>query len=452
MKKIYMFIAITSLILIMSLCPLHASAETFSGKCGGGCTWTLDTETGEMRISGRGKMNDYLSVPDTPWTSHRDKITSLVIEEGITGIGDNCFGGFQKIPEIRLPSSVAEIGNYAFLDCQGIKKLIIPESVKYIGSGAFYGCTNLAEVNLADSITVIRESTFEMCVNLSSITFPDSVKEIGARAFTRCHNLKSVSFGGGVERIGDYCFEMCDSLEEIIIPDQVTSMGVSVFYMCPKLSKAVLGSGLETVSRNLFTSSGLNKVVISEGTVVIDDYAFANCYRLTDIVFPKSLKSINFGAFINCIRTMRVKYLGCEEQWKKVNVVITEGNERVTFDKVKPLPHEMTELKPYNAEFHQYACVCDDAEYEPHEFNEILLYDDLQHAYTCKCGEIMYEEHIYNDDICISCEQTKPTRGITIVVFCVMCLVFAILIAVSVICKKVFSRNKGVCASVRRDF
>lgn len=82
-----------------------------SGTCGESLTWVLD-DSGVLTISGTGAMADYQS-GYTPWYSYRNQITSLVIEEGVTYIGDNAFNGVGLV-EITIPASVTGIGETVF--------------------------------------------------------------------------------------------------------------------------------------------------------------------------------------------------------------------------------------------------------------------------------------------------------------------------------------------------
>ena len=61
-----------------------------SGTCGENLSWVL-TEDGVLRISGNGAMPDYSTSSVAPWYSKRTKITSVVVEPGVTNVGDYAF-------------------------------------------------------------------------------------------------------------------------------------------------------------------------------------------------------------------------------------------------------------------------------------------------------------------------------------------------------------------------
>ena len=80
--------------------------------------------------------------------------------------------------------------------------VVIPDGVTGIGTSAFEGHTNLTSVTIPDGVTSIGVSAFFLCVALTSVTIPDSVTSIGDSAFWNCESLKSVTIGNGVTSIG----------------------------------------------------------------------------------------------------------------------------------------------------------------------------------------------------------------------------------------------------------
>jgi hypothetical protein len=91
-----------------------------------------------------------------------------------------------------IPSSIKEIGGWAFADCTSLTHIIIPDSVKWIGLLAFRGCTSLTSIVLSPSVTEIDDEAFLRCTSLASIVIPDSVEVFGDNAFRGCHNLTNI--------------------------------------------------------------------------------------------------------------------------------------------------------------------------------------------------------------------------------------------------------------------
>ena len=86
-----------------------------SGSCGSHATWTLDS-TGTLTISGRGAMKNY-SFSSAPWYSYHDWITAVVVEDGVTAIGEFAFYRFTALQSVTLSASVESVGSYAFYGC-----------------------------------------------------------------------------------------------------------------------------------------------------------------------------------------------------------------------------------------------------------------------------------------------------------------------------------------------
>lgn len=114
----------------------------------GNLTWDLDESTGVLTISGTGEMTNYTDSSQVPWYSYKESsIKSVVIEEGVTRIGTNCFRGCTLLQSVTMPNSVRTISYYSFLGCNALKSITIPKNVKNIDSYAFHTCTSLKSIS-----------------------------------------------------------------------------------------------------------------------------------------------------------------------------------------------------------------------------------------------------------------------------------------------------------------
>ena len=174
-----------------------------SGKCGDNVNYTLD-ENGVLTISGNGPMWDFevdvqTNICNTPWIDKCRTITSIVILNGLTTIGEFAFFDCIQLINVTIPDSMIKIGKWAFSHCANLKSVTIPSSVTEIERYAFSYCTALRRVTISEGVTEIEEGAFMHCLTLKSVNIPDSVNIIGSYAFCDCINLKSVSVPANAE-------------------------------------------------------------------------------------------------------------------------------------------------------------------------------------------------------------------------------------------------------------
>ena len=182
-----LFVLLFCGMLCLTSCKKNEPEPPLASGTTGDLNWTLSTD-GTLTISGKGEMPDY----DNPWLEYRSSITAVVIESGVTSIGNNAFSSCIGLTEITIPNSVKYIGDYAFANCFGLTSVTIQSSVTSIKVGTFYYCISLTSVTIPNSVTSIEIYAFFHCISLTSITIPDSVTRIGMSAFGGCSGLTEV--------------------------------------------------------------------------------------------------------------------------------------------------------------------------------------------------------------------------------------------------------------------
>ena len=133
-------------------------------------------------------------------------LKSVIILEGVTTIGKEAFKGFKALTSVTIPSTVKEIGDWAFMGCGSLVDVTIPEGVTTIGVGAFYDCYSLTSVTIPSTVKEIRLRTFKGCGSLVDVTISEGVTTIGAEAFYNCWSLTPVTIPSTVTEIGDWAF------------------------------------------------------------------------------------------------------------------------------------------------------------------------------------------------------------------------------------------------------
>ena len=149
------------------------SINSYGQSCpDGSISWILKDSI--LTISGTGNISNYLYDPsemkiNTSWDNYRRMVSKVVIESGITGIGDNAFRHFNRLSSITIPNSITCIGEFAFSDCVRLLSIDIPNSVTSIGDNAFYNCTGIVNVEIPNSIISLGDSIFAGCNNLTTM-------------------------------------------------------------------------------------------------------------------------------------------------------------------------------------------------------------------------------------------------------------------------------------------
>lgn len=186
--------------------PLCAKAQT-SGNCGpkdndgnftSSCTYTYDTNTQTLTISGTTMADFEYSAADTPWKSFNNK--NIVIEEGMTNVGNHAFM-YSYPQEVKLPETLTSIGVYAFHD-SNLKEIDLPKNLTTIGYSAFNG-GYIKTLVIPDGVTKLNENVFSSNP-IETLIIPEGVTEIDEYAFY-CDGCYSTASGRAMPLKDIYC-------------------------------------------------------------------------------------------------------------------------------------------------------------------------------------------------------------------------------------------------------
>lgn len=301
--------------------------QVITGTCGPKATWTLSG--GTLTLSGTGAMTNFANKTAMPWYEYLDQIEKVVIEDGITSIG-----------------------NYAFMGCSDLAEVNIGSAVKTIGVNAFSGCSKIEEVSLPASLTGISNYAFNNCSCLSLIEFNSAAAPtLGANALA---NTKATAiyksswsgfgkdkFGGKptwlVDHAGGSCgatkysldrgvmtisgkgtirgysngeapwYPLRDEILTLNIGDEVTSVGNFAFIGCSNLAELNLGRSVTAINTSSFNGcSSLEKVELPEGLTTLGSYAFTNCSGLSEITFNGNTAPTIAGTAFNTVKAKAV--------------------------------------------------------------------------------------------------------------------------------------------------
>ena len=235
--------------------------EESGGACGTGVTWKLTAIPNNyiLTISGTGDMGDMDSNP--LWENYKSDITTVVIGDGVTSIGECAFYGCTSLATVSIPASVTSIGESAFDGCTRLATVSIPASVTSVGSYAFENTPWLGDQ--PDGVVYVGKVAYKWKGDATIATIADGTISISPRAFSSAQ-ITSVSIPASVTSIGVGAFQSCQDLTSVIIPASVTSIGNFAFQSCTNLESVyVLPTTPPTIGSDPFNAcNALTAIVV----------------------------------------------------------------------------------------------------------------------------------------------------------------------------------------------
>lgn len=216
--------------------------------------WSFDEDAKVLTFSGAGVLSDWTGYPERPWGKEIGKATSIVVEEGITKIGENALssaGGWSgESATIYLPSSVVSIGLHAFTG-EDLARIEVDENNPVFSDidGVLFDKEQKTLFckpgrgggiyRIPDGTTTIADYAFEWCAYYQEFIFPKGVEEIGDYAFSSCHGLQRIVFPEGLNSIGSGTFPAVvripasvESIESDFLLNPDTYPGCTEVYYC----------------------------------------------------------------------------------------------------------------------------------------------------------------------------------------------------------------------------
>lgn len=221
-------------------------------------------------------------------------LPAYINNKPITKIMPCAFKNAVNVTAVRLPYTLAEIGNSAFYNCTGLQRIELPDGLKEIPFEAFYNCAALTEINLP-RVTKISTSAFYKCSSLTSLHIPQSVREIGNCITAYCKNLTSLTVDENnlfYESEGNCIIKK--STHTIIagciasvIPQSAKTIGPLAF--CGSMPEPfVIPSNIEKLERYALSMYPGKTLVIPESVTYLDYEFIGYCPNLTQITVAEN--------------------------------------------------------------------------------------------------------------------------------------------------------------------
>lgn len=203
----------------------------------------------------------------------------IEIPSNVRVIGDYAFANTRNFNGvIKWEEGTQTIGTFAFYKCTNLKLLdqsALPASVTKLGVYAFAECSNIQIDISKSSITEIPDYLFYNCDNLHNLTLPQTVTSVGAYAFSECNNLNEVIFDAALMQIREGAFAKCGNLHTVNIPEGVTAIENNTFNGCQNLNTVVLPDTLKTIGDGAFAGCrNIHSINIPKGVTYISNTSF----------------------------------------------------------------------------------------------------------------------------------------------------------------------------------
>lgn len=189
--------------------------------------------------------------------------TTVIVEEGIEDIPDECFFEDNTVEKVFLPKSLKRIGKRAFCNCVNLREVRFPQTIAYLGKEIFKGCSSLQSIALPDGIVAFGTELFADCASLKNVKLPSGLKYIPYGTFYNCVSLENVALPESVELIGKNAFHGCSALEELVLPPKIDRLDELTFYGCNSLKRIYVGGNLKNLKKSAFMNcSSLTEIIV----------------------------------------------------------------------------------------------------------------------------------------------------------------------------------------------
>ena len=179
-----------------------------SGDLDNGLSWSYESETKTLTLKGKGEMKNFANASDVAWADIRQGVETVVIEDGVTTIGDYAFVNMFYLKKVEIPSSVTAVGRFAFAFCSALEGIEIPESVTSVGDSAFEACIALKSIVLFPSVTRLGARAFALCSSMTDATVVASITELRAETFYGCNSLNNLILGTKIKTVDETAFAL----------------------------------------------------------------------------------------------------------------------------------------------------------------------------------------------------------------------------------------------------
>ncbi len=244
-----------------------------------------------------GAMPNFTTSAPAPWDAHKTDITSVVVNQGVTAIGNLAFSGYANLKSAALPEGITKVGQMAFRETSSLESIVVPASVASYGSSPFMK-SGIKSVTVGGSAgKLAKMMMFRDCKSLETAVIREGVADLPMNLFWGCTSLREVSLPSTLKTIHRLALRDCDNIERF----NCAEGGIFTFE-----DSMLIKNGNEIAY--ICKASATGHISIPEGVEALSDNAFKDCVNITDVTLPSTIKTIGSGAFSGCKNMMEVNF------------------------------------------------------------------------------------------------------------------------------------------------
>ena len=305
------------IVAILSFCSASAAV-----------TFEYDESTKTLTFSGEGEMDVYTTdvfgdtYIDPEWRYLREDVEKVIVNEGVTDVGEQAFMSFENLKEVKLASTVEAIGEAAFEECESLSAIQLPEGLKTIEEEAFYECRSLTSISIPKNVTKLPDNAFKYCSALKSIDL-GNVTEFGKDVFAYC-GFETFVIPQNIKVITEDMFFACRQLKTIDIPEWVEKIESGAFYYCELDTINFLGETFPIMEgyNNFTMNTSLTVYRINCNAYsqdAIDDIESRGAYYNSKII-PMWPEGIDVYSSNNVYGPLTITPVDCDKNLYKISV------------------------------------------------------------------------------------------------------------------------------------
>lgn len=282
-----------------SLRVFHRKDERVNPASDFDCT----AENGEVTITDYTGTREHVLIPSEiggfPVTALADKafyekhVTTVVVPDSVTEIGDLCFSGDNYLVSLTLPDGLAELSYGALESCYSLLDFELPKGLKTIGAGALQAIFYLTHLTIPAGVTDIEQMNFLMMHGLEEVSVAEGSTSFTYDAengllmtadkarllhcFFHLAPQKEIILPEGMKTIDPFAFHYDVTVEKIVLPEGTETIGLLAFGICPKLTEIVIPQSVTAIGTvegqagsGSITSFAQNVLVTPEGSPAWD--------------------------------------------------------------------------------------------------------------------------------------------------------------------------------------